>query len=117
MICVSKCVFLPAALHKSFKRKPVCRFAAVQGQLRPLGPQVLQLLGLLPGATLPQSMYAPAAYLLDMLQSSLAAAQARARRPAFLNSAPSQDTSPGTDRKEKKSLRHEAFQPCHGTIE
>lgn len=59
-----------------------------------MGPQVMLLLGQLPGTALPQAMLAPAAFLLEQLQSSLTAAQARARRPAFLNSAASQD-SPG----------------------
>ena len=59
-------------------------------QLRPLGPQVLLLLGQLPNAALPQSVFAPAAFLLDELQCSLTTAQARARRPAFLNTVPSQ---------------------------
>lgn len=53
------------------------------------------LLGQLPSAALPQSVFAPAAFLLDQLQCSLTAAQARARRPAFLNTAPSQQ-GPGS---------------------
>lgn len=74
-----------------------CRLTGLHGQLRPLGPQVLCLLGQLGSAALPQSIFAPAAFLLDQLQSSLKAAQAGARRPAFLKSVSTQDAPPGVD--------------------
>ena len=56
---------------------------------------VLRLLGQVQATALPQAALAPAAFLLEQLQVQLVEALARARRPAFLNSAASQDASAG----------------------
>ncbi len=67
----------------------------MQGQLRPLDAHVLRLLGQVQATALPQAALAPAAFLLEQLQVQLVEALTRARRPAFLNSAASQDASAG----------------------
>lgn len=67
----------------------------MQGQLRPLDVHVLRLLGQVQATALPQAALAPAAFLLEQLQVQLVEALTRARRPAFLNSAASQDASAG----------------------
>ena len=72
-----------------------CRLPEVQGQLRPLDIHVLRLLGQVQVTVLPQAALAPAAFLLEQLQGQLVEALTRTRRPAFLNSAASQDSSPG----------------------
>ncbi len=72
-----------------------CRLREVQGQLRPLDAHVLRLLGQVQATALPQAALAPAAFLLEQLQVQLVEALTRARRPAFLNSAASQDASAG----------------------
>ncbi len=71
------------------------RLPEVQGQLRPLDVHVLRLLGQVQATALPQAALAPAAFLLEQLQMRLVEALTRARRPAFLNSAASQDASAG----------------------
>ena len=72
-----------------------CRLPEVQGQLRPLDVHVLRLLGQVQATALPQAALAPAAFLLEQLHVQLVEALTRARRPAFLNSAASQDASAG----------------------
>lgn len=72
-----------------------CRLPEVQGQLRPLDAHVLRLLGQVQATALPQAALAPAAFLLEQLQVQLVEALTRTRRPAFLNSAASQDASAG----------------------
>jgi len=72
-----------------------CRLPEVQGQLRPLDMHVLRLLGHVQATALPQAALAPAAFLLEQLQVQLVEALTRARRPAFLNTAASQDASAG----------------------
>lgn len=67
----------------------------MQGQLRPLDMHVLRLLGQVQATALPQAALAPAAFLLEQLQVQLVEALTRARRPAFLNAAASQDASAG----------------------
>ncbi|DBA96744.1 TPA: hypothetical protein ACH3X1_015586 [Trebouxia sp. C0004] len=74
---------------------PLSRLPEVQGQLRPLDARVLRLLGQVQATALPQAALAPAAFLLEQLQVQLVEALTRARRPAFLNSAASQDASTG----------------------
>lgn len=59
----------------------------VQGQLRPLDPHVLHLLGQVQCAALPQAALAPAALLMEELHGKLVEAMTRARRPAFLTAA------------------------------
>ncbi|KAA6418674.1 MAG: hypothetical protein FRX49_11327 [Trebouxia sp. A1-2] len=85
-------------LHKApagHSHLPLSRLPEVQGQLRPLDAHVLRLLGQVQATALPQAALAPAAFLLEQLQVQLVEALTRTRRPAFLNSAASQDASAG----------------------
>ena len=64
----------------------------VQGQLRPLDPHVLHLLGQVQCAALPRAALAPAALLMEELHGKLVEAMTRARRPAFLTAAQNEPT-------------------------
>lgn len=67
----------------------------MQGQLRPLDPHVLCLLGQVQCAALFQVGLAPAALLMEELHGKLVEAMTHARRPAFLKAAAVQDQPAG----------------------
>lgn len=67
----------------------------MQGQLRPLDPHVLCLLGQVQCAALFQVALAPAALLMEELHGKLVEAMTHAQRPAFLKAAAVQDQPAG----------------------